>query len=56
MNAFTYKNGELHAEGVALSAVAADVVTPVYVYSVAAMTDAYRRFIEALSGQRAQVC
>ena len=29
MNAFTYKNGELHAEGVALSAIAADVGTPV---------------------------
>ena len=56
MNAFTYKNGELYAEGVALSAIAADVDTPVYVYSVAAMTDAYQRFVGALSGQRAQVC
>jgi diaminopimelate decarboxylase len=56
MNAFTYKNGELHAEGVALSAIAAGVGTPVYVYSAAAMTDAYRRFVDALAGQRAQVC
>jgi diaminopimelate decarboxylase len=56
MNAFTYKNGELHAEGVALSAIAADVGTPVYVYSAAAMTDAYRRFVDAFAGQRAQVC
>jgi len=60
MNAFTYKNGELHAEGVALSAIAADVGTPVYVYSTAAMTEAYRRFVDALAdrlaGQRAQVC
>ncbi|NKB48307.1 MAG: diaminopimelate decarboxylase [Alphaproteobacteria bacterium] len=56
MTAFTYKNGELHAEDVALSAIAADVGTPVYVYSVAAMTEAYQRFVEALAGQRAQVC
>ena len=56
MNAFTYKNGELHAEDVALSAIGAGVGTPVYVYSTAAMTDAYRQFADALSGQRAQVC
>ncbi len=56
MNAFPYKNGELYAEDVALSAIAADVGTPVYVYSVAVMTDAYRLFVDALSGQRAQVC
>ncbi len=60
MNAFTYRNGELHAEDVALSAIAAGVDTPVYVYSAAAMTDAYRRFTDALAGRlpgrRAQVC
>ena len=56
MTAFTYKSGELHAEDVALSAIAADVGSPVYVYSVAAMTAAYRRFIDAFEGQRAQVC
>lgn len=56
MTAFTYIDGELHAESVALSAIAADVGTPVYVYSVAAMTDAYQRFAGALAGQRAQVC
>ena len=56
MNAFSYRNGELHAEDVALSAIGAGVGTPVYVYSTAAMTDAYRRFVDALSGQRAQVC
>ncbi len=56
MTAFTYKDGELHAENVALSAIAADVGTPVYVYSVAALTGAYRRFTDAFAGQRAQVC
>jgi len=56
MNAFTYKNGELHAEEVALSAIAAGVGTPVYVYSTAAMTEAYGSFVDALSGLRAQVC
>lgn len=56
MNAFTYENGELQAEGVALSAIAADVGTPVYVYSTATMTKAYRQFAAALSGQPAMIC
>lgn len=60
MNAFTYRNGELHAEDVALSAIAAGVDTPVYVYSTAAMTEAYRRFADALAGRlpgrRTQMC
>jgi diaminopimelate decarboxylase len=56
MTAFTYKNGELHAEDIALSAIATDVGTPAYIYSVAAMTEAYQRFVEAFAGQRAQVC
>jgi len=56
MNAFTYRDGELHAEDVALSAIATAVGTPVYVYSAAAMTEAYRGFVDALSGLNAQVC
>ena len=56
MTAFTYKNGELFAEDVAMSAIADDMGTPVYIYSVAAMVEAYQHFVGALSGQRAQVC
>lgn len=33
MDHFNYKNGELHAEDVALSRIAAEVGTPAYVYS-----------------------
>jgi diaminopimelate decarboxylase len=39
MSHFTLKNGELHAENVALSRIAADVGTPVYVYSRAQLED-----------------
>ncbi|MDH3738010.1 MAG: diaminopimelate decarboxylase [Alphaproteobacteria bacterium] len=56
MTAFTYENSELFVEGVALSAIAEDVGTPVYIYSAAAMTTAYQGFVEALAGLRAQVC
>jgi diaminopimelate decarboxylase len=41
MSAFAYRNGVLHAEGVALPALAAAVGTPFYCYSSAALTAAY---------------
>ena len=58
MSQFAYQNGELHAEGVPLSRIAAAVGTPVYVYSETALTDAYQRFAGALSdaGLDARVC
>ena len=58
MSHFTYQNGELHAEGVPLSRIAATAGTPVYVYSETALTDAYRRFAGALAdaGLDARVC
>ena len=34
MDAFNYRDGELFAEGVALSAIAEQFGTPTYVYSV----------------------
>lgn len=49
MDHFTYRNGELHAEDVPLSAIAAAVGTPVYVYSRATLTRHARVFREALS-------
>ncbi|MCS6764178.1 MAG: diaminopimelate decarboxylase [Candidatus Protistobacter heckmanni] len=51
MNAFQLKNGELHAEGVPLSAIAQQCGTPTYVYSRAAMTEAYQAYADA--GRRA---
>lgn len=58
MSYFTDRNGELHAENVALSKIAEAVGTPVYVYSSAALRDAYTRFAGALAGEglNARVC
>ena len=50
MDHFTYRDGILHAENVALPAIAAAVGTPVYVYSAATLRRHARVFREALSG------
>ncbi len=44
MNVFTIKNGELHAENVALRQIAEEFDTPCYVYSKAALTQAFKSF------------
>ena len=46
---FVHTDGQLHAEGVALSRVAEEVGTPAYVYSRSAFEDAYRSITSALS-------
>lgn len=56
MNAFTLKNGVLHAEHVALSAIAEQFSTPCYVYSKAALTDAFQRFQAGLVGTNHLIC
>ncbi len=56
MNFFTRRNGELHAEGVALSCVAAEFGTPCYVYSRAAITDAFQRYDRAFGKRPHLVC
>ena len=48
MDHFLYRNGSLHAEGVALSEIAATVGTPFYCYSAATLTRHYQLFKEAL--------
>lgn len=48
MDHFELSNGVLHAEDVALSAIAAEVGTPVYVYSRATLTRHARVFRDAL--------
>ena len=47
---FSYRDGELHAEGVKLSEIAKAVGTPAYVYSTAALTDRYTALAEAFAG------
>ncbi|MDX2233708.1 MAG: diaminopimelate decarboxylase [Hyphomonadaceae bacterium] len=49
MNHFHYRDGELWCEDVALSRVAADIGTPVYVYSSATLERHYRVFKEAFA-------
>ncbi len=56
MDHFNYHNGVLHAEGVALTDIAADVGTPFYVYSTATLERHYRVFQEALSGTDHLIC
>ncbi|MGY2292385.1 diaminopimelate decarboxylase [Pseudomonas sp. SDO528_S397] len=56
MDAFNYRNGELFAEGVALSAIAERFGTPTYVYSRAHIEAQYRSFADALEGTPSLVC
>lgn len=56
MDHFLYHNGELHAEDVPLSAIAAAVGTPFYCYSTATLERHFRLFDEALEGMEHLVC
>ena len=56
MDHFLYRNGQLHAEDVALSEIAASVGTPFYCYSAATLTRHYNLFTEALSPLPHLVC
>ena len=54
--AFDYRDGELAAEGVALAEIAADHGTPCFVYSRAAIEDAFATFDRAFAGVPHLVC
>ncbi|WP_431701269.1 diaminopimelate decarboxylase [Pseudomonas sp. BR20] len=56
MDAFNYRDGELFAEGVALSAIAQRFGTPTYVYSRAHIEAQYRSFTDPLDGVPHLVC
>jgi diaminopimelate decarboxylase len=56
MNAFDLKNGELHAENVALSHIAQEFNTPCYVYSKAALSQAFTSFEAGLAETNHLVC
>jgi diaminopimelate decarboxylase len=56
MNAFNYRDGELFAEGVALSAIAERFGTPTYVYSRAHIEAQYLSYTDALQGVEHLVC
>ncbi|MEM9736017.1 MAG: diaminopimelate decarboxylase, partial [Pseudomonadota bacterium] len=56
MDHFTYRDGQLHAEDVALEEIAAAVGTPFYVYSTATLERHYRVFTDALAGMPHLIC
>jgi diaminopimelate decarboxylase len=53
---FAYRGDELYCEGVPLARIAAEVGTPVYVYSRGELERAYRAFDAALDGIPHRVC
>ena len=56
MTAFDYHDGALHAEGIAITDIAARVGTPFYCYSTAALTDQYEAFANAMSNLDTTIC
>ena len=56
MNTFSLKNGELYAENVALAHIANDFNTPCFVYSKAALVNAFTNFQAGLLGNNHLVC
>jgi diaminopimelate decarboxylase len=56
MHYFEYRGDELYCEQVPLAKVAAEVGTPVYVYSHATLERHYRVFDDALHGHRHLIC
>jgi diaminopimelate decarboxylase len=56
MSAFAWRDGVLHAEGVALPRIAEAVGTPFYCYSGSAIAAAYDEFATAFAGLPATIC
>ena len=56
MKAFTYRQGSLFAENVAVSAIAAAHGTPCYVYSRSALESAFLAYQQALQGTEHLIC
>jgi diaminopimelate decarboxylase len=56
MNAFDLKNGELHADNIALERIAAEFNTPCYVYSKSALSHAFTSFQAGLLGTNHLIC
>ena len=56
MHHFDYKGGVLHAEGVSLARIAAEVGTPFYCYSTATLERHYKVLSQSFRGQDALIC
>ena len=53
---FQFQNGILHAEDIPLTRLVKEYGTPLYVYSRAALQDAWNAYAQALEGHKALVC
>ena len=56
MSHFQYQNGVLHADSVALPAIAEEFGTPTYVYSKSALLENFSAYSDACRGRDALVC
>jgi len=56
MDHFVYRDGQLFAEDVAVSKIAAEVGTPVYIYSKTTLLTHYQRIAEAFAPLRPIIC
>ncbi|MFY9874318.1 MAG: diaminopimelate decarboxylase, partial [Rhodomicrobium sp.] len=56
MHYFSYRSGMLHAEEVALDALAREVGTPFYCYSTATLERHYNVFSDAFAGRDTLIC
>jgi len=56
MDHFSYKNGELHAEDVAIADIAKSLGTPFYCYSNATLTRHAQVFSESLAAVKPLIC
>ena len=55
MHHFDYRQGTLHAEDVSVTRIAAEVGTPVYIYSTATLTRHYQLFAKAVGAPKHRV-
>jgi diaminopimelate decarboxylase len=56
MDHFSYKSGELFVEDIPVAKIAAEVGTPVYIYSKATLTGHYQRIAEAFAALKPIIC
>jgi diaminopimelate decarboxylase len=56
MDLFTYRDGVLHAESVALPRLAKEFGTPTYVYSAGTIREHYRKLAEAFASLSPMIC
>ena len=56
MTHFTFREGRLFAENVAVSDIAAEHGTPCYIYSRAALEEAFLEYEQALAGAEHLIC